>query len=419
MLEALEKRRKSAQANARYISRLIDVTIRSDNAETLKQADFYKRVEGLIEAGYIRKDHQTLKKDLKTKEFFLTRYKKNFFYLTYKDSGNLKIYKTHALDDKKNEGATNEFTAFKRDFKEKHGVSFQKAFGSTDISWKSFVPGLFHADNPDFLNKKTKNVGKVDFSSHFTACALGRLPDASTALRVKGKVEPTEDYPFAFYPQSHHIAEFGVFDSRNWRERYKAVESLWKDGVDYEAEDKETILMKAADYELDEQLLQLYEAKRKCSKGSPEYKHAKLVMLKMVGKFEQNDPRAYERNPYCHLAAIIKGRAIQRMIDVIDRIGEENVIQIIVDGMIYHNPQGVKLGSDAESLGSLKQEFLKAKAQIRFHNQYMLEENGIIEKCHAGLDTNIDSDDIKDWKSSGATTFRAKLAELSDIEYLK
>lgn len=365
-------------------------------------------------------NHVTLKKELLKKKYTLTRYNGNYFYLFYKDAkGFLKSFKTHALDDLKNQqGATNELTIFKQEFKEINGKSFLEAFGRSSHDWKQYVPGLFHADNPIFLDRKINKVGKVDFSSHFVACSLGRLPDANSAIILDHYEEPNEEYPFAFYPSSHHIAEYQTFDSRSWMKDWSAVKSLWKPENDYNAKDEVTILMKPSEFTLDKQLLKLYEVKRNCVKGSPEYQLAKLTMLKMIGKFEQNDPKFYNSNPYAHIAAIVKGRAIQRMIEVIDRIGKENVMQVIVDGLIYSNLKGIALGDDTEKLGSLKQEFLKANCQMRRHNQYILEEDGVIDKCHAGLDVNIESNNIKDWKASGNETFRHKLEALSQIEYL-
>lgn len=176
--------------------------------------------------------------------------------------------------------------------------------------------------------------------------------------------------------------------------------------------------MKPAKFNLNKQLEELYEVKLNCVKGSPEYEEAKLTMLKLVGKFEMNEERYYKSNPYAHLAAIIKGRAIQRMIDVINKVGRDNVIQIIVDGLIYLNPLGKKIGDDKEYLGSLKQEFIRANGQFRLHNQYILEEDGVVAECHAGFDLNIESMDINKWAASSSVKFNAKLRELTQIEYL-
>ena len=406
----------------RLVNNLVNNDIRSFNAETLAWKEFEEKLETLINSGFTFTTHKTVKSELKPMTYSLTRYHKTFFYLCYKDlNKQVYIFKTHCLDDKKNEEKTsNEMTVFKTDFLKENKVRFKDNFGSVSHDWKRFVPGLFHYDNPEFINAKSMYVGKVDFSSHFIACSLGNLPDANSIIEVDDYVEPNEDYQFAFYPDSGHIAEYNSFNSRDWLKEWGPNEApaIWKSINNYKNKDTKTILMKPAKYNLNDLLLARYKTKLKSPKNSVDYQEAKLLMLKLVGKFEMNNELYYKSNPYCHLAAIIKGRAIQKMIDVINKIGKNNVISVIVDGLIYENKKKIYLGDKTEFLGSLKQENLYGFGQFRKHNQYLIKENNVINKCHAGLTENIDSLNIMDWSAIKTDSFRERIAKLSKIEYL-
>ena len=406
----------------RLVNNLNNNDIRSFSAETLTHKEFEAKLQSLIDNGFTFTKHKTVKSELKSKTYSLTRYNKDYFYLCYKDlNRQIYMFKTHCLDDKKNEEkASNEMTKFKTDFLEKTGIRFKSNFGSTPHSWKRFVPGLFHYDNPEFIDAKSLTVGKVDFSSHFIACSLNNLPDAATQILVDHYVEPNEEYQFAFYPDSGNIAEFNSFNSRDWLKDWgpNIAPALWKAVNNYQTKDTKTILMKPAKYNLNDLLLDRYKIKLKSPKNSVYYQEAKLLMLKLVGKFEMNNELWYQSNPYCHLAAIIKGRAIQKMIDVINKVGKRNVISVIVDGLIYENRKKIYLGDKTEFLGSLKQENLCGYGQFRKHNQYLIQEDGVINKCHAGLTENIDSLNIKDWYAKTTETFRDRIAKLSEIEYL-
>lgn len=365
-------------------------------------------------------------KDMPKKVYWLTE-ENSYFKLIYKENGKLMSYMTNIITDRKNVKEDNILEySLESEFDKLHGITFKKNFGTTPHYYKRYVPGLFHYDNEDYFFTKVNHVGKVDFSSHFIACSMGRLPDANTAITVNGYVEPNEEYPFAFYPRSHNIAEYGVFNTRSWLRKWGRKTKaglyaipIWKDENDYSLEDDVTILMKSAQYTLDEQLLKLYNIKESFPKNSKEYKEAKVAMLKMVGKFEMNKEVYYKKRPYAHLAAIIKGRAIQRMINLTAKLNKSSIIQIIVDGLIYNNFEGIVLGDENVSLGGLKQENVDANGQFRLHNQYILEENGLFTKCHAGFDLNIESNNIDDWGVIDKSLFRQQVEAISSVEHLE
>ena len=107
--------------------------------------------------------------------------------------------------------------------------------------------------------------------------------------------------------------------------------------------------MKAADEKLVE-LRKHYDIKNTFDKNTDEYKKAKLVLNKFIGMFEMNYESGYKTAPYAHLAAVIKWRANIKMFNLINKIGEENIIQVIVDGIIH---KGNAVGSKEKQLGNL------------------------------------------------------------------
>ena len=166
-----------------------------------------------------------------------------------------------------------------------------------------------------------------------------------------------------------------------------------------------------------------YQLKLKCQKGTEEYQEAKTALLKLVGMLEMNSPTMYMSRPYAHLAAVIKSRAIYKMLKLIENVGESRVISVIVDGLIFNNSKGLHLGDKTEFLGSLKEESYQALGRFRRHNQYVITEGEEVIIAHAGYDINIDSQDMNTWGKSPAVHIKEVLNEINvqieDLNYEK
>lgn len=103
-----------------------------------------------------------------------------------------------------------------------------------------------------------------------------------------------------------------------------------------------------------------------------------------------------------HVAAIILGRAAQKMLDNYEYLTSQNipVYQIVVDGIIYGSP--IEIGVHDKKLGSLDQEITDAKFVMRGSNAYMFFNNTgkLIQEKHGSYDKNILTDkpeNILDW----------------------
>lgn len=175
----------------------------------------------------------------------------------FKD-GQYYIYSNNMMDSKKNNKDKIEKIDREFDFKfrEFTGTTLRKAFGFVDRTLKRCIPKQFYYVNPSYIDK-VLIASSIDASSQYPSGCLGRLPDMHKAILVQGRVEPNEEYPFAFYA-SGHCAEYGVFDTHNWM-GHKLAPYLFRMGKDDPyplrrllPEEEQTILMKASDYTMDD-----------------------------------------------------------------------------------------------------------------------------------------------------------------------
>lgn len=330
---------------------------------------------------------------------------------------------TDYRDDSKNKDTGSPFSEFRQMFKERTGITMTEAFGKTDQSYKRCCPQPLYYQSP-FWAKETwlNGICKEDFSSHYPSNAIGQLPDASTAITKSGRVKPDEEYRFAFYIKSGHVAEYGRFDSHDYMRETATFSAKVSDKKQYETdysikdEDEITVLMKASEYNLETEIRHFYDIKNKAVKDSPEYKSAKLFLLKFIGMMEQCNPVMYNSYPYAHMAAIIKWRANVKTFNTLKKIGYDKVIQICVDGFIH---AGKPVGCHEKQLGNLVVEFDKAKFIQKGINQYILKQGDETEHKTAGFDVNTDSDDITEWLASPKVKFLTYIKSKYNIEEIK
>ena len=308
----------------------------------------------------------------------------NWKRLYYYDNG-FKIFSTNIFDENKNEKPRTRqaLVVLKDKFKEETGLgnkAFSIAFGTTEAEFKNCIPKQFYYMNKEYITVDKKDakfkgalLTGIDDSSHYPSCGCGILPDANTAVRIEGHAEPSEEFPFAFYLKSGMCAEYGVFDTRTWVEDRKWGPHLfdskkWRKN-DFYYKDEITVLMKASKYELTNCWKYFY-AKRK---EDPE---AKLVMNSAIGQMHQKDEgwKRYKRFPYAHIAAVIIARANQKHLNKIKQIGDKNIVQVCVDGLIYKT--NYKWGADPskKDLGVYVTEFKLGYAVFKGTNTYVIKD---------------------------------------------
>ena len=107
-----------------------------------------------------------------------------------------------------------------------------------------------------------------------------------------------------------------------------------------------------------------------------------------------------------HIAAICIGRANQKMIETAEKIGISNILQIIVDGIIYYDDNNTchTYNKDEKDIGRLIKEIDKANFKMIGTNQYIFIDNddNVINVTASGFNSGVDNtksfDDMKNWR---------------------
>lgn len=333
-------------------------------------------------------------------------------YVNNPDAG-LIIYTWHAFNNDKNNGekwqhkGQSGIRALHREFKKRTGVTFLGAFGYSDKDLKRCVPRPFYFINNQYNDKIIKGVSKGDISSCYPYECSGSLPTMKGFKILKGIHKPDEEYPFAFYKKSGHVAEFGVLDTRKWAsDRYG-----WNLLIDAKGKEKyknisdseeETLLCKKSDYELGPEFEYFYNIKE-AHKGTHEGEEAKLVMNATIGFFHPSDKGENTRSSFrlYHIAAICLARAGQRMLNELARHEPDNIIQAVVDCIIYKDD--VRYGK-IKKLGAMVQEWTDCEYIQRGTNSYMAFKKGEpVQIKHGSYDENIVTDSLEsifEWRRS-------------------
>lgn len=327
------------------------------------------------------------------------------------ENGKYYIYYTNKIDDTKNsrDKAYGQIgIRYINDrLKEDTGVKLRKAFGYTEEYFKRCIPKIFCYSSSRRYNKIYR-VSSVDFASHWPACARGMLPTSKGMIELPGTVAPNEEYPFAFYLESGHIAQYQVFDSHNWTKsmlmdamfRYHAKDEKWPQTPFLDKDKDRTILMKASDYELGKYFEELYNLRKSEA-------DAKMFANASIGFMHR---QIYDRYKLAHLAGVITARALQKTIDAMNLVGEMYVLHAVSDGFIYEG--NVQIGTKEKQFGELYQEFTNQYFMMKATNCYVvLDYSGKCLKVkHGGYECYDDGseiteanthcfDDMKRWKA--------------------
>ena len=263
-------------------------------------------------------------------------------------------------------------SVIKSKFQELEGSRMRDVFGTVSSKeFRNLVPKPCYFIDNNFMLENIEGTKVIDITSMYPWAATGRMPTTKGMKTVQGRAFPSEEYPFAFYLKSNHVAEYQRFDThdylkldRDFRNYMNYVTRNGKMKHKYnEVDDKDevTVLMKAADKELTDTFLYFYHLKEKSKKDTEDYRLAKFIMNAGIGTFHKNpDKRGkQEINDYYHIAAIVKGRANQKIIDTFNQIREQGniVLQVIVDGIIYLPLEKDNIGIDKKVLGEFKIEY--------------------------------------------------------------
>ena len=282
-------------------------------------------------------------------------------------------------------------------------------FGTIKKEVKKCIPKQFFYINKNLCgpNSDYWYASSVDDSSHYPAALCGELPTSKDCVELEGRVEPTEEYPFAFYIKSGHLCIHNGVDTRKWTKSY-FMKDLFNPKVHnpyLKAEDDKTILMKRSDYRLDKTMDKFYSNKKNAT-DEKKRKEAKLVLNALIGMFHQKSYTSYK---YAHLAAVCLARANQSMLDMCETVGVGNVLHVAIDGCIYLGDEEYGCEESDKGLGRFVQEFTGCEVKIAATNKYMAMKDGVLIKFkHGGCNYYKDGrliddnppkcfDDMNDW----------------------
>lgn len=258
----------------------------------------------------------------------------SMIYCSYCEDGKAVIYisfmdetkNDRAKSDKKENSGTKSYFHIQEQVKEKTDKSFYKTYGFTNKKgeqeeWAKFVPGNFVYVDPRYKERALKHIYKADVSSAYPYELCGKIPTRNGEKIVQGRVAPTEEYPFCYYTKSHAISVYGEFDSMDYADRlYRGKGKKRQLVIDssIKPEDDETIMMKAADYQLDDIMQELYDKKG-------EDPNVKLIMNSFIGamhSWEIPSYIVYKMNA-SHIASIALTRHNIRMYKLWDALKAE------------------------------------------------------------------------------------------------
>ena len=303
------------------------------------------------------------------------------------------------------------YKALQEKFKENNNVTYCKAFGTTSSNefnhmrykkpvndYIACVPKQFYYLSDNLKAQRistTFGCSMVDFSSHYPASLSEELPTAKGSKRLKGRIKPNKDYPFAFYLNTGTVSFYyndELVDTHDWINSeygYCVLDSETIERIkNVKDEDEVTVLMKKSNYSFKEEIEYFY-ARRKVDPI------AKLVMNAAIGSFHLRNYDNMNSKHYAHLAAITIARCNHKMLKLAEQVKNDNheILQIVVDSLLYKGE--MEYGTSDKVLGQPHQEFTDAIIAIRRINQYIVEKDGVIIKaCHSAYDATDDGSDI-------------------------
>lgn len=295
----------------------------------------------------------------------------------------------------------NSYITVNRMFEARYGKSFQTGFGVLALNSDLFPKfKALQMPRPYYINERfngctLKSVYKGDVSAAFPFELCFSLPDAhkKTSKLLDGRVEPTSEYPFAFYLNSHHIKIYNELDTRDiensnlYLDFYEyhqlsgsALSTEFKNIPDSE---EQTLLMKASTYSLKEIMEELYN-KRK------EDEDAKTVMNAFIG-FLQSTKANWFQNA-AHISAVVYARHWAYMSKLYNSIRNNGgtPLQIQVDSIIWVG-KPIKEAAQQKTFGCFHSEYENVRFRQKSIGVYAFEVNGqIMGVRHQGtLKTNL------------------------------
>lgn len=293
------------------------------------------------------------------------------------------------------------------EFQEKFGKSITTAFSGykfreiyTAIK-KCVITQVDYCEKV-FKGKIIDHCFKSDMSSAYPWQLTKSLPTLHDHKLINGFVEPNEEYPFAFYLNSHHVKIYNElftkdFGKSRYYTPYHDPETKWKPNDSIKPEDEITVLCKKSNYDMSDIFTEIYNMR----KEKPELK---LYMNACIGYFHRNN------NPVLSpIAAVVLARCAHEMLErckILEKEGN-TVVLINTDSIIWKGKQS-SISEYKKYFGSFTAEYEDTRVALLSVKAYQVEgPNGTVLTRHSGLDKSISRNlkfgEIFDFKNEAPT----------------
>jgi hypothetical protein len=276
---------------------------------------------------------------------------------------------------------------FKRIYKKSMAAAFRAVkYGDTARLIKACVPSPINYATDFWKEQRLYDIQKADVSSAYPCEMSKSLPTLEDHKRINGRVEPNNDYPFAFYIKSQHvkiIEEDGTVISTFDLEKSKEymVSKTKKSNNTYinkfnniPAEEDITILCKRAAYSF-KPIMEYYYNNRK---ENPQFKQYMNLAIGMLHK---------NKNPkYSHLAAVVLLRCSWHMVKRIDELKKLNCEPLLVNtDSIAWMGDDISITTTTKSLGAFVLEHRNCEMIICSPKKYQWKDGDKVETTWAGI----------------------------------
>lgn len=289
----------------------------------------------------------------------------DYFTLFVNENGNLKRYVTTSSTNKVETkwGGHRSFGYINDRFKELNDISMRVAFGIVSKDFVNYAQAPLVYCN-EFAKGTYTGCCKSDVSSAYPYQASKMLPDSHSAVTIDHYAGPNEEYPFAFYPDTNHIAIYNELDTRTFCNHELMLET--KNVSTYnKVEDTKTILMKASSYSLADIMQELYDGR----KENPEYKQ---IMNSFIGYMRS--VKYNKGNFMAHISSVVYARHNKRMCELYDSIVKNRgkILFVLTDCIAWVGNQ-ISESVKEKKLGNFVNEFENVKIKLRGKvGQYMI-----------------------------------------------
>ena len=254
------------------------------------------------------------------------------------------------------------------------GKSLQAAFGRCEREFifdqvNTALSPIVYANENEF-DYVQSNIYKADVSSAYPYGLCFDLPDIhkGSVRKIAGVIPPNEEYPFAFYVNSGHLAIYKELDTYKEFRTHPLYSSRGKFRNEFYGDKDVTILCKRSKYSLKNVMMDLYDQKG-------EDPNIKTMMVAFIGYIRST--QSWQHHYMGHLSACVYARHIKRMLKFYDAIVKDgNIVEMIpTDAICWKGHAMPGITTKEKKIGNFVLEFENAKLLMLANGVYGIEVN--------------------------------------------